>query len=370
MDESNSAQIVKDFNEIKSTVKKNDLPHVALYNKPIPEREMPDLYNACHSFVLISRGEGFCLPMCESGACELPVIASNCTGQTDFLNEDNSFLVNPDGYIQAKSNGNMSKMAKLCHFYEGQIFPDFGENAIEKTREHMRFVYENYDHAKIKAKKLRQSLEKKYTWDMAVNKVYERLRQIKIKAENLFPIFVSDDCPIFSIKSITRNEHIMGFKEGTWIQAKDLIEKKAKVDGHYLVIPRLKGQISSNEISLLKYIKNNRGGFITLGKRLSFPINKETAWALGLFVAEGSTCKNRSDVCVCLNHNEVDLQNKFSKIIRNQNIIDKICIIRRFYIINYSFVRYFFYISNWKKYIILVYPSVIYFFRPVFFFIY
>jgi intein/homing endonuclease len=119
-----------------------------------------------------------CLPIVEAASCGLPVIASNVTAHTDFLRKDNSYLVEPDGFIQSKCGGNMSRMAKLCHFYEGQNFPDFSNTGVTQTREKMREVFENYNDAKIKAEKLRSHVINNYTWDMAVDKVYHRLKEI------------------------------------------------------------------------------------------------------------------------------------------------------------------------------------------------
>lgn len=172
--------ILEDFNNIKSNVKKEeiDLPHIVLYGKPIHERNMPKVYNSCNAFCLISRGEGFSLTVMEAASSGLPVIASNVTAHTDYLTNDNSFLVEPDGYIQANVNGNLSSMAKLCHFYVGQTFPDFSNTGVEQTRRHMRFVFENYKEAKEKAEKLRKLIINNYTWDMAIDRVYKRLREI------------------------------------------------------------------------------------------------------------------------------------------------------------------------------------------------
>jgi len=179
-EENSIAKIAEDFASVRSFIKKSDdeLPHVALYTKPIHEKDMPKVYGSSDAFVLISRGEGFCLPMVEAASCGLPVIASNVTAQRDFLKEDNSYLVEPEGYVEAKLNSNTAQMAKLCRFYEGQRFPDFGRRAIEQTREHMRYVYENYQSAKTKAEKLRNLVVNNYTWDMAIDRVYNRLKEI------------------------------------------------------------------------------------------------------------------------------------------------------------------------------------------------
>ena len=90
---------------IKKEVKKyldefggDNPPHVVRCSKSIPEKEMPSLYRACDAFVLFSRGEGLGLPYCEASLCGLPVIGTNCSGHSMFLNHDNSRLIDPDHY--------------------------------------------------------------------------------------------------------------------------------------------------------------------------------------------------------------------------------------------------------------------------------
>jgi glycosyltransferase involved in cell wall biosynthesis len=173
-------QIQKDFSALRQSINKSDeeLPHIALYDKEISEKDMPNIYGASDAFCLISRGEGFGLPFAESGASGMPVIASNCSGHSDFLNHENSFLVEPEGYTTAQTTGCLSKLAKHCRFYEDQKFPEFGQKSIEQTKSHMRFVYENYNSALDKADKLREDLVNNYTWDNAIDKVYKRVLEL------------------------------------------------------------------------------------------------------------------------------------------------------------------------------------------------
>jgi len=173
-------KIIEEYSSIRSFVEKKDqeLPHIALYTKPIPEKNMPRVYNTGDAFCLISEGEGFGLPFIEAGICGLPIIASNCSGQTDYLNKDNSYLVEPERYVSADINGKLSRMAKLCHFYENQSFPEFGEASINQTKEHMRYIYENYDSAKQKAKQFGKEIKAKYTWNNMVDKIYNRLEEM------------------------------------------------------------------------------------------------------------------------------------------------------------------------------------------------
>jgi len=119
-----------------------------------------------------------CLPYLEAAACGLPVIGSNCSAQTDYLTKENSYLVDPDEMVTVKTNGALSKLAKHCGFYEGQVFPNFGATGIKKTRELMREVFENYDEALKKSQKLTDLVHNEFSWDMAVEKVLKRIKEI------------------------------------------------------------------------------------------------------------------------------------------------------------------------------------------------
>ena len=174
-------RIVKDFQYIRSGVDKEEenLPHVALYDKVIPERDMPKVYNSCQSFILLSRGEGFSLGVVEAASCGLPVIATNCTAHTDFLTEENSYLVEPQGFINVSTNGNLKRLAGHCGFYDGQMFPNFGPESIEQTKKHMRYVFENREEAEFKGALLTDLIRKEYTWGRAADKVYKRVLEIQ-----------------------------------------------------------------------------------------------------------------------------------------------------------------------------------------------
>lgn len=174
-------KIIDDFKYFRSLVNKkdNDLPHVALHSAYLPESDMPKLYNAANCFILISRGEGWGLPYCEAGSCEIPVIASDHGGQRDFLDNNNSYLVPPDSYFVSKTTDPPFKnMAWISHFYENQEFPDYNGESFELVKNHMRRVFENYDEAKKKAKMLRQKMVEKYSWSSVIDSAYERLKEI------------------------------------------------------------------------------------------------------------------------------------------------------------------------------------------------
>jgi len=49
-----------------------------------------------NAFVLPSRGEGWGIPLMEAMAMELPTIGTNWSGNVEFMNDNNAFLIRVD----------------------------------------------------------------------------------------------------------------------------------------------------------------------------------------------------------------------------------------------------------------------------------
>jgi glycosyltransferase involved in cell wall biosynthesis len=166
-------QVVKnEIRRISNSIKKSSKPKIVLFGDVMPEKLMGNLYNSAHAYVGISRGEGFGLPWCEASMCGLPVIGSNNSGLTDFLNHDNSFLVEPDAIRVCPET------EWISYYYQGMEMADYERPAIDATRAHMRYVYENYAKAKEKNKLLQKFIRENYDWDICVGKAYDRLKDI------------------------------------------------------------------------------------------------------------------------------------------------------------------------------------------------
>lgn len=66
-------------------------PEIVVIDSALSDREMAGIYAAVDAFVLPTRGEGYGRPFLEAMACGLPVIATNWSGQVDFLDEASAY---------------------------------------------------------------------------------------------------------------------------------------------------------------------------------------------------------------------------------------------------------------------------------------
>jgi glycosyltransferase involved in cell wall biosynthesis len=155
------------------SVRKSNFPQILLYPHIVPEQQMPSIYRMGHVFVHCSRGEGFSLPQIEASACGLPVISCNNTGMTEYLTDDNAFLIK-----HTQKEVCSPEMHWITSYYHGQLFPKLGKEQIHQAKKHMRYVVNNYDEAVKKGGTLTRQVFGKYTWDHATARVAKRIEEI------------------------------------------------------------------------------------------------------------------------------------------------------------------------------------------------
>ncbi|MGH9342229.1 MAG: glycosyltransferase, partial [Terriglobia bacterium] len=145
------------FVERQAGVPLQKAPPIILIKQFIPQGEMARLYAAADCFVLPTRGEGYGRPYLEALACELPVIATNWSGQTDFLSAGNSYLIE-------------SKLTPVSGAVDLELFAGhrWAEPDHEHLRQLMREACSHREEARQKAVRGRQGLLRDYDWSVVI----------------------------------------------------------------------------------------------------------------------------------------------------------------------------------------------------------
>jgi glycosyltransferase involved in cell wall biosynthesis len=144
-------------------------PHILFIGDIIGDDKMPGLYTSADIFVLLTRGEGFGLPMAESMACGLPCILPDNSSYLDFVNNDNGYLVKTDGL---ESYADLHKASVL---YKNSMSPVID---VLHARKLMRNAYENIVEARAKGSNGRSTIEDNFNWTVAGARMYKRLQEI------------------------------------------------------------------------------------------------------------------------------------------------------------------------------------------------
>lgn len=115
----------------------------------IAQVDLPRVYKAAHAFVLPSRGEGWGRPLVEAMSMSLPVIATNWSGPTEYLTEENSYPLQVD------------RMSKVMEGpFEGHLW---AEPSIDKLQLLMRHVITNVAEANMRGRRAREDMIRRFS---------------------------------------------------------------------------------------------------------------------------------------------------------------------------------------------------------------
>ncbi|WNB91064.1 glycosyltransferase [Bacillus sp. NEB1478] len=129
------------------------------------EKTIKGIYTLGNVFVLPTRGEGVGLPYIEALCSGTPVIATGWGGQMDFLNDQNSFLVNYQLHHPSISMYGKHAISTIYRNFDGkgQLWAEADLNHLKKQ---MRTAFESPEICKQKGKQGRKDMLK-MTWDQA-----------------------------------------------------------------------------------------------------------------------------------------------------------------------------------------------------------
>lgn len=164
-------EIIKNQIEaVKKSLNLPSYPKILFFSDLFTAEQLKGFHLRGDCCVLPHRGEGFSLAAAEAMSYGKPTIATRYSGNLEFMNDDNSFLV--DYQLTPVS---------------GMIFPNYNaymtwaDPNIIQLKEHMRYVFENREEAQEIADRGRQTILEQFNWTTAGQAMLARLRAIQAK---------------------------------------------------------------------------------------------------------------------------------------------------------------------------------------------
>jgi glycosyltransferase involved in cell wall biosynthesis len=156
-------ELIKRIRMIKDTVKSTNLPNIYLLHGEFTDVEMNEIYNhsKVKAMINLTKGEGFGRPLLEFSLTNKPIIATNWSGHTDFLNPEFTTLL----------SGNMTKVhpsaANHMLLSDAEWFSvDYGQ-----TGGYLKDVFENYKNYIDKAKRQGFQSRTKFSYETMKEKL-------------------------------------------------------------------------------------------------------------------------------------------------------------------------------------------------------
>ena len=194
--------IVK-INQIKSQFPKDwNLPNVYLLHGDLSNTEMNYLYNhpKVKAMVSLTHGEGFGRPLLEATMTGLPIIASNWSGQIDFLDGENSILL----------AGELKKIPASV-VWKDIIVPEskWFEVDENKTYKALNFVFDNQEITRRKGKILMERNRNKFTLKHMTDKLDEIMdkhsKGVPTQVNLNLPKLQKSDTPKIQLPKLKKN---------------------------------------------------------------------------------------------------------------------------------------------------------------------
>jgi len=131
--------ILEKIDQILNNFNSKDLPNIYLLHGELIDEDMNSLYNhpKVKAMISLTKGEGFGRPLLEFTTAKKPIIASNWSGQIDFLDKEFCCLINgevkqihPSAVVQnmlLQESGWFSPNVAEAKYYIKEIFENYSK---------------------------------------------------------------------------------------------------------------------------------------------------------------------------------------------------------------------------------------------------
>lgn len=148
------------------------LPHVHYLSATLPQSRMIQLYNTCDIYASPERGKGWDLPSCEVMALGKAVVGIDWSGSTEFMTDDNSFLVQPSSRMEFVDPA----LVSAKQFYTAQMWPAVDDAAFA---DQLRKAYDYVDLRRKKGARARDYIRRNLTLELVGDRIMSRVGQFE-----------------------------------------------------------------------------------------------------------------------------------------------------------------------------------------------
>ena len=168
-------ELLKKIEIIKKTVVANSLPNIYLLHGEFTDEEMNELYNhsKVKAMVSLTKGEGFGRPLLEFSLVKKPIMTTNWSAHTEFLNSEFTTLMN--GELK-----NLHPSVLNDWFVKEAQW--FNVNPVE-VNHYFKDIFENYKKYQNNANRQTYKSKTEFSWD----KMKEKLDSILTSRIPEFP---------------------------------------------------------------------------------------------------------------------------------------------------------------------------------------
>lgn len=147
---------------------RKDCAPIVVLAKQVRDADMPRLYAAADIYLAPSRGEGWGRPHMEAMSAGVPVIATRWSGNLEFQDDNNSWLIEVDRLAEVGADMEFG-------FYKGQRW---AEPSLDSFVKLLRKSLEDPEERATKARRARSDIEKKWDWKKIAPLAATRLKEI------------------------------------------------------------------------------------------------------------------------------------------------------------------------------------------------
>lgn len=141
--------------------------NIVLIEASLSRLELESLFHRCDCYISLHRSEGFGLTIAEAMLAGKPVIATGYSGNMDFMNEENSFVV-PYTMVDVPDNARPYRRGSK-----------WAEPDVEVAARYMREIYNEPQKASVKASLGSKTIQKLYSKERVAELANEALKDAR-----------------------------------------------------------------------------------------------------------------------------------------------------------------------------------------------